>query len=81
MYFGGYSQGILVQNSSGAVSFPISFSEILSFTCGINANVTEPRACGVYNLTNTGFAYTQKRQDVDGAIPVTQKAFCVFWGM
>ena len=75
------SQGILVQNSGGSASFPISFSKTLSFTWGLNEIAGEPRICGVYNLTNTGFTYTQRRQNSDGADLVSQRSFCVFWGL
>jgi hypothetical protein len=74
-------QGILVQDSSGSASFPISFSKTLSFTWGLNEHIGEPRICGVYNLTNTGFTYTQKRQNSNGADPISQRSFCVFWGL
>lgn len=74
-------QGILVQGSGGSVSFPISFSKTLSFTWGLNEITEEPRICGVYNLTNTGFNYTQRRQNSNGADPISQKSFCVFWGL
>ena len=74
-------QGILVLDSSGSVSFPISFSKPLSFTWGLNEIAGEPRACGIYDITNTGFTYVQKRQAFDGAVSVNQKSFCVFWGL
>lgn len=61
--FGGLIvQWILLQESSGTVSYPLS-ATVLAMATGLNRQVAEPQALGLYDITASTFSFNQVQQN------------------
>ena len=57
-----FRQWILLQESSGTVSYPLS-ATVLAMATGLNRHVLEPQAVGIYNTTPSNFDFNQVQQN------------------
>lgn len=76
------NQGVKSNSSRGTILFPIPYnSSVLGIANSTNANLSEPRGFGIYNVTLTGFSYTQRAQNADGAIDISDPNFVISFGI
>lgn len=62
-FFGGLIiQWILLQESSGTASYPLS-AKVLAMATGLNRQVGEPQALGLYDITASTFSFNQVQQN------------------